>query len=132
MQKEYSWIFFKASVHHTLKLSHWDVPRNLHTFLCNQQHYLWIIQNCQVFSMQILIFSSPLKCMVQNKTFECSLPFELAQRGFMDKKSNCWVFSMLQVLYYIPLQNILTMSTSQVATSLSRVNTRVPMSIMQL
>ena len=45
---------------------------------------------------------------------------------------------MLQVLYYTPLQEILKMPTSQVATSLSevftnmKVNTTVPMSIMQL
>ena len=74
----------------------------------------------------------------QNKTFEFSLPTELAQRGFMSKKSNCWVSFMLQVLYYTPLQEILKMPTSQVATSLGevftnmKVNTTVPMSIMQL
>ena len=45
---------------------------------------------------------------------------------------------MLQVLYYTPLQEILKMPTSQVATSLGevftnmKVNTTVPMSIMQL
>ena len=74
----------------------------------------------------------------QNKAFEFSLPTELGQRGFMNIKSNCWVSSMLQVLYYTPLQEILKMSTSQVATYLSevftnmKVNTTVPMSIMQL
>ena len=45
---------------------------------------------------------------------------------------------MLQMLYYTPLQEILKMSTSLVATCLSgvftnmKVNTTVPMSIMQL
>ena len=74
----------------------------------------------------------------QKKTFEFSLPTELAQRGFMNKKSNCWVSSILQVLYYTPLQEILKMSTSQVATYLievftnMKVNTIVPMSVMQL
>ena len=69
----------------------------------------------------------------QNKTFEFSLPTELAQRGFMNKKSNCWVSSMSHAL-----QEILKMSASHVATSLSdvstnmKVNTTVPMSIMQL
>ena len=74
----------------------------------------------------------------QKKIFEFSLPTELAQRGFMNKKSNCWVSSILQVLYYTPLQEILKMSTSQVATYLievftnMKVNTIVPMSVMQL
>ena len=36
----------------------------------------------------------------QNKTLEFSLPTKLAHRGFMNKKSNGWVSSMLQVLYY--------------------------------
>ena len=49
----------------------------------------------------------------QNKTFEFSLPTELVQRGFMNKKSNCWVSSTLQVLYCRPLQEILKLSTSQ-------------------
>ena len=74
----------------------------------------------------------------QNTAFEIPLPTELAQRGFMNKKSNCWVSSMLQVLYYTSLQEILKMSKGQVATYLSevftnmKVNTTVPMSIMQL
>ena len=69
----------------------------------------------------------------QNKTFQFSLPTELAQRGFMNKKSNCWVSSILQVLHYTPLQEILKMSISQVATYLNevftnmKVNTVVPM-----
>ena len=73
----------------------------------------------------------------QNETFEISLQSELAQRAFMSKKSNCWVSSMLQVLFYTPLKEFLKMSTSQVATSLSKVftnmkiNTTVPMPIMQ-
>ena len=36
----------------------------------------------------------------QNKTLEFSLPTKLAHRGFMNKKSNGSVSSMLQVLYY--------------------------------
>ena len=43
-------------------LSHLVVPRNL------EQHHLWIIKNCQVFSMPILIFLSLIRCMNQNKT----------------------------------------------------------------
>ena len=42
----------------------------------------------------------------QSKTFELPLPTELAQRKFMNKKLNRWVSSMLQVLYYAPLQDI--------------------------
>ena len=74
----------------------------------------------------------------QKKTFEFSLLTELAQRGFMNKKSNCWVSFILQVLYYTPLQEILKMSTSQVAIYLievftnMKVNTIVQMSVMQL
>ena len=71
--------------------------------------------------------------MVPNKTrhliVHCHL---ISSKGIYEQNIKLLGFSMLQVLYYTPLQDILTMSTSQVATCLTKVNTRVPMSIMQL
>ena len=86
-----------------------------------------------IFSLSNKIYGSK-----QSKTFKLSLPTELAQRKFVNKKLNCWLSSMIQVSYYTQLQDIIKLSTSQVATSVSniftnmKVNTTVPMPIMQL
>ena len=87
---------------------------------------------CQYFPFQIRFMFK------QSKTFKLSLPTELVQRKFVNKKLNCWLSSMIQVSYYTQLQDIIKLSTSQVATSISKiftnikVNIPVPMSIMQL
>ena len=131
-------MFFRASVHLMLNLS-LEMYHEICTHIFMQPIFSNYSKLSSIFNANIDFFlTNKMYCSKQNKTFEFSLPTELAQSGFMNKKLNYRVSSMLQVLYYTPLQKILKMSTSQVATYLSEfltnmnVNKTVSMSIMQL
>ena len=65
------------------------------------------------------------------------MPDQVSKRGFINKKSNCWVSSLLQVLHYSPLPDCLVVSKEPFAATLYSLfqnmakDTSVPMSIVE-
>lgn len=63
---------------------------------------------------------------------------QVSKRGFINKKSNCLVSTMLQVLHYSPLPHCLEVSKEPFATTFYSLiqnmakDTLVPMSIVEL
>ena len=47
-----------------------------------------------------------------------TMPDQVSKRGFLNKKSNCWVSSLLQVLHYSPLPGCLAVSRKPFAAKL--------------
>ena len=66
------------------------------------------------------------------------MPDQVSKRGFLNKKSNCWVSSLLQVLHYSPLLGCLAVSRKPFAAKLYSLfqnmakDTLVSMSIVEL
>ena len=67
-----------------------------------------------------------------------TMPDQVSKRGFLIKKSNCWVSSLLQVLHYSLLPDCLAVSKEPFAATLYSLfqnmakDTLVPMSIVKL
>ena len=67
-----------------------------------------------------------------------TMPDQVSKRGFLNKKSNCWVSSLLQVLHYSPLPGCLAVSRKPFAAKLYSLfqnmakDTLVSMSIVEL
>ena len=67
-----------------------------------------------------------------------TMPDQVSKRGFLNKKSNCWFNSLLQVLHYSPLPDCLAVSKKSFAETLYSLfqnitkDTSVPMSIVEL
>ena len=70
--------------------------------------------------------------------YNFTMPDQVSKRGFLNKKSNCWVSSLLQVLHYSPLPDCLAVSKEPFAATLYSLfqnmakDTSVPMSIVKL
>ena len=47
-----------------------------------------------------------------------TMPDKVSKRGFLNKKSNCWIRSLLQVLHYSPLPYCLAVSKKPFAATL--------------